>query len=134
MSCFERLGNGNLPPFTGVPAAAVVSAGTWQTSQPTLANSASPFLAGSGRGLPRVAGRGFGRAHEACEVIDVSEAVCIGLVVWFGHRVAQVGHFIRKERAGNSHFVEVGIAENDRRLACWFFQPKRPTRVTPGTQ
>src|SRR5437762_11491172 len=50
-----------------------------------------------GRGLPGVARRGLGGAHEAREVIDVREPVGLGLVVRLAHRVAEAGHLVRSE-------------------------------------
>src|ERR1700722_10140471 len=67
-------------------------------------------LGGGGCSLLSVARRSFGSAHEACEAIDVREAICACSIVRLGDRVAQVGHFIRKKTIRNSYFIQVAIA------------------------
>jgi hypothetical protein len=60
------------PPFVGFPAGAVLEASrTWQVAQPIAAKSFSPPIASGVSGEQPVAGRGFRRADEARERLDV---------------------------------------------------------------
>src|SRR6476646_1127585 len=51
----------------------------------------------------------FRGAHEAGEVIDVGEAVCIGLVVGLGDCVAEIGDLVGLQPAGDAHFIEISV-------------------------
>src|SRR5271156_2906070 len=106
----ERLGNGE---FSAIDYRALGRRG----HRGDMANVAAdlgkqPFscLGRGGASLLNVARRSFGSAHEACEAIDVREAICARSIVWLGARVAQVGHFIRKKTIRNSYFIQVRIA------------------------
>src|SRR6267143_2545514 len=63
---------------------------------------------GSSRNL-RVAPGRFACTHEACEMIDVREAVGTRRVVGLGGGVAEIGDFIWLKAIGDAHFVEISV-------------------------
>src|SRR5438270_50086 len=79
-----------------------------------------------GRGLPGVARRGLGGAHETREVIDVREPVGLGLVVRLAHRVAEVGHLVGKQCVGDPHLVEIGIAREGQKARVLILPAEAP--------
>src|SRR5262245_32222109 len=123
----------NAPPLINVPGGAVVIDRTWQTAQPIMLNILLPALAAivlnratSGGGAldarikranistssPLSSGSGTVSKLATEAPLRVFSAGCNGLVMPISLRYAS--------------------AEKETRLACWFFQPKRPTRVRPG--
>ena len=113
--------------------------------QPMALNSVAPALGVGGCGEHRVARRRLGRSHEARERLDV-------LVRVFAANASEPSaHSVASDTVSNAA-TELPIdvfsvsssrlvipisfryasAANDSRLACWFFQPKRPPRTLPG--
>ena len=112
MECLvaERVGNGEFSTIHGCTRGCGGQRRDMADVAANFGEQRFAFLGPSGGSLSSVARRSFGSAHEAREVIDIRKAVCAGFVVRFGYCIAQVGHFVGKQRVGNSHFVEVGIA------------------------
>ena len=62
-----------------------------------------------GRRQHAIARRRLGRPHEPGEPVDVLEPGRVRGVVGLRDRVAQIGHFLREQPAGDPHFVEVRV-------------------------
>src|SRR5271166_569921 len=106
----ERLGNREFPAIDHRARGCGGQRGDMADVAADLGEQCFACLGRRGTSLLSVARRSFGGAYKACEAIDVREAICARSIVWFGDRVAQVCHFVRKETIRNSYFIEVGIA------------------------
>src|SRR6267154_683253 len=101
----ERIGNREFPAIDYRARGRSGQRGDMADVAADLGEQRFACLGRSGAGLLSVARRSFGGAYETCEAIDVRETICASSIVWFGDRVAQVCHFIRKETIRNSYFI-----------------------------
>lgn len=79
-----------------------------------------------------VAGGGFGSTNEAGEVVDVSEPVGSGLIIGLFDGVTKIGDFVRLERIGDAHFVEVGVGGEGEQAGVLIFPPEAADAGVPG--
>src|SRR5579859_280444 len=72
-------------------------------------------------------------SHEAREVVDIRKSIRTGRVVWLRRRVAEFGHLVRKEPAGNAHLVQVSIARKREQAGMLILPAESPdTRLPRG--
>src|SRR5262249_9209920 len=138
-------GTVNAPPLITVPAAAVVMSRVWQMLQPIVVNRFEPATASA---VPASAASRGGALVARMNAVNASMSPSLSSPQIF---VGSAVHGVLSGTVSNAatelpsdvfsvrlkRFVipisfRYASLENDRRLACWFFQPKRPARALPG--
>src|SRR5437764_12626773 len=81
-------------------------------------------LRGGGRGKLRVSSGSLSSADEARKAIDVGKSVGPQLVVWLRRGIAEIGHLVRLETAGDAHLIEVSVGRKRQQAGLLVFPAK----------
>src|ERR1700720_4810605 len=133
-------GTTRAPPLKTVPAGAVVIDGVWQISRPSLVKALGPAGAGAMPAASRSRGGTFvdrRKRTKASSWVPLGASAVAGSLGSGATSKAVTGLPFDVFSLGNRGLVipislRKASAEKETRLACWFFQPKRPMRITPG--
>ena len=68
-------------------------------------------LSGCGRCEGRIARRHFGSANELRKVVDVGQAEIVGRILGIGSNFADRSGVVGPQTVGNTHFVQIGVAD-----------------------
>src|SRR4030095_15982461 len=143
----RAVGTVNAPPLMDVPGVAVVNVRVWQTEQPTEVNSESPRVAAAGIGFclpgalvaamksanartspPSSSGSATGSKADGNVTLITPSAVLAG----FSLVPAAGSDELLPLDPSNLLVMPISFKysspENESRVACCAFQPKRPTR------